>query len=174
MGIFGFFKGNTNDVLTSVFTVAEKGMNNINFSISQEGRFEVAMFDIWLATMLMKEQHVNIDYMLMQDKIENFLKQTVQKLGLPSEKKYERIYLFREEGWENDVMGLIRSDYPRTKQFLPAYMYLCIVAHPLLVFDEETTEKKLSEIPTDELVEFLGPFCEHYSWLVEAIMKLIK
>ena len=47
MGIFGFFKGKTNDVLTSVFTVAEKGMYNINFSISQEGRFEVAMFDIW-------------------------------------------------------------------------------------------------------------------------------
>lgn len=174
MGIFGFFKGKTNDVLTSVFTVAEKGMYNINFSISQEGRFEVAMFDIWLGTMLMEEQHINIDYMLMQNKIEEYLKQTVLKLGLPVEKKYERTYLFRKEGWEHDVMGLIHSDYPRTKQFLPAYMYLCMVAHPLLVFDEETTERKLSEIPTDELVEFLGPFCEHYSWLVKTIMKLIK
>lgn len=173
-GNFRIFKGKTNDVLTSVFTVAEKGMYNINFSISQEGRFEVAMFDIWLGTMLMEEQHINIDYMLMQNKIEEYLKQTVLKLGLPVEKKYERTYLFRKEGWEHDVMGLIHSDYPRTKQFLPAYMYLCMVAHPLLVFDEETTERKLSEIPTDELVEFLGPFCEHYSWLVKTIMKLIK
>lgn len=165
---------NINHSLKSVFTVAEKGMYNIDFPISQEGRFEIAMFDIWVGTMLMKEQHINIDYKLMQNKIEEYLKQTALKLGLPVEKKYMMTYIFREEGWEHDVMGLIHSDYPQTKQFLPAYMYLCIVAHPLLVFDEETTEKKLSEIPTYELCEFLGPFCEHYSWLVKTIIKSIK
>lgn len=110
----------------------------------------------------------------MQDRIEVYLKQIASKLGLPAEKKHERIYLFRKEGWEQDIMGLIHSDYPRTKQFLPAYMYLCIVAKPLLVFDEETTEKKINEIPASELVEFLKPFCDHYSCLVKTIMKSIK
>lgn len=77
---------NINHSLTSVFTVAEKGMYNIDFPISQEGRFEIAMFDIWVGTMLMKEQHINIDYKLMQNKIEEYLKQTALKLGLPVEK----------------------------------------------------------------------------------------
>ena len=99
MGIFGFFKGKTNDVLTSVFTVAEKGMYNINFSISQEGRFEVAMFDIWLGTMLMEEQHINIDYMLMQNKIEEYLKQTVLNLVYQSKKNMkEHIFSVKRDG----------------------------------------------------------------------------
>ena len=53
-------QGKTNDVLTSVFTVAEKGMYNINFSISQEGRFEVEMFDIWLGTMPVSYTHLDV------------------------------------------------------------------------------------------------------------------
>lgn len=174
MGIFSFFKGKTNDALATVFTIVEKSMYNIDIPISKEGRFEVAMFDIWLGTMLIEEQNIVIDYKLMQDRIEVYLKQIASKLGLPAEKKHERIYLFRKEGWEQDIMGLIHSDYPRTKQFLPAYMYLCIVAKPLLVFDEETTEKKINEIPASELVEFLKPFCDHYSCLVKTIIKSIK
>lgn len=174
MGIFSFFKGRANDVLATVFTIVEKSMYNIDLPISKEGRFELAMFDIWLGTMLIEEQNINTDYGVMQNRVEAYLKLIASKFGLPAEKKYERIFLFRKEGWEQDVMGLIHSDYPRTKQFLPAYMYLCIVAKPLLVFDEETTGKKMGEIPTNELVEFLKPFCEHYSSLVKSIMKSIK
>ena len=113
MGVFSFFKGKTNDALATVFTVVEKSMYNIDIPISKEGRFEVAMFDIWLGTMLIEEQNIDIDYRLMQDRIEVYLKQIASKLGLPAEKKHERIYLFRKEGWEQDIMGLI----PRKKSF---------------------------------------------------------
>lgn len=174
MGIFNFFKGKANDILATVFTIVEKSMYNIDMPISREGRFEVAMFDIWLGTMLVENNNINIDYGSMQGRIEVYLKQTASKLGLPAGMKYERIYLFRKGGWEHDVMGLIHSDYPRTKQFLPAYMYLCIVAKPLLIFDEETTEKTINEIPTSALVDFLKPFCEHYSYLVGEFVKYIK
>lgn len=174
MGIFSFLKGKTSGALTSVFKVAEKGMCDINFPISKEGKFEVAMFDVWLGIRVMEEENVNIDYKLMQNRKEEYLKELALNLGLPAEKKHEMIYFFREEGWEHDVMGLIRSDYPRTKQFLPAYMYLCIVAKPLLVFDEKRLKKEIDEIPTDELVDFLEPFCEHYLWLVKTIINSIK
>ena len=114
-------------------------MYNIDIPISKEGRFEVAMFDIWLGTMLIEEQNIDIDYRLMQDRIEVYLKQIASKLGLPAEKKHERIYLFRKEGWEQDIMGLIHSDYPELNNFYQLICTLCIVAKPLLVFDEETT-----------------------------------
>ena len=171
MGFFSFLskREEKNDVLTSIFKVAERGIYNINFPISNEGQFEIMMFDVWLGTKIMEEKILEIDFMLMQNKIEDYLKQNALKLNLPPEKKCERIYMFREEGWEHDVMGLVHSDYPRTKQFLPGYMYLCMVAKPLVVFDHKTTGKKIDEIPIDSLVDFLGPFCDHYSWLLKQL-----
>lgn len=174
MGLFNFFKGKKNDVLTSIFAIAEKGIYNTDIVTSQAGKFEIIMFDIWMGTMLVEEKKINIDYVSMQNRIEDFLKQTAKNLGLPIEKKYESIYLFRQEGWEHDIMGLIHSDYPRTKQFLPSYMYLCMIEKPLVVFDEETIEKEINKICIDKLVNFLDPFCKHYSWLVETIMNTIK
>lgn len=176
MGFFSFLfsKESKDDILTSIFKVAEKGMRNINFPLTREGQFEVLMFDIWLGTRLMEEQNIEIDCVVLQNRIEDYLKQAIPKIGLPIEKKYERVYIFREEGWEHDVRGLIHSDYPRTRQFLPSYMYLCMVAKPLLVFDNKTTANKIEEVSLSDVADFLGPFCEHYSWLIKAIMNLIK
>lgn len=176
MGIFSFLskKRGQDDILVSIFKVAEEGMYNLNFPITKEGRFEVMMFDIWLGTRLMEEQNIDVDYMSMQNKIEAYLKQTTLKLDLPVEKRYERVYLFRENGWEHDVMGLIHSDYPRTKQFLPAYMYLCMVSKPLLVFDDEISAKEAGKTSLSDVADFLEPFCEHYSWLVKVIAGVIK
>lgn len=176
MGIFSFLskKRSQDDILTSIFKVAEKGMYNFNFPITKEGRFEILMFDVWLGTRLIEEQNIDVNYVSMQNRIEVYLRQIALKLELPVEKKYERVYMFREDGWEHDVMGLIHSDYPRTKQFLPAYMYLCMVAKPLVVFDDETTVKESNKTSLSDVVDFLGPFCEHYSWLVQTVMKLIK
>lgn len=176
MGFFSFLfsKKSKDDILTSIFKVAEKGMYNINFALTREGQFEVLMFDIWLGTRLMEEQNIEIDYVVWQNRIEDYLKQIIRKKGLPIENKYERVYAFREEGWEHDIMGLIHSDYPRTRQFLPSYMYLCMVAEPLLVFDDETTVNKIEEVPLSDVADFLSPFCEHYSWLIKTVMNLKK
>lgn len=84
MGVFSFFKGKTNDALATVFTVVEKSMYNIDIPISKEGRFEVAMFDIWLGTMLIEEQNIDIDYRLMQDRIEVYLKTNSIEIGITS------------------------------------------------------------------------------------------
>lgn len=177
MGLFNLFKKESKgeNSLSSVFKVAEEGMSNLQFSrITKEGLFEILMFDIWLGTRLMEDQNIDIDYEVMQNKIEGNLKSVALKLGLPVEKKLERIYIFRTDGWENDIMGLLHSDYPKTKQFLPAYMYMCIVAKPLIVYDDETTYKKIQEIPLSDVSDFLGPFCDHYMWLVKKIMKQIE
>ena len=54
MGKFSFLsqEGSKDDILASIFKVAEKGMYNFNFPITKEGRFEILMFDIWLGRKL--------------------------------------------------------------------------------------------------------------------------
>ncbi len=48
MRIFSFLskKRVKNDILASIFKVAEKGMYSLNLPITKEGRFEILMFDI--------------------------------------------------------------------------------------------------------------------------------
>lgn len=176
MGIFSFLsrKKTPDDILEAVFKIAKKGMYNLNYSVSKEGRFEVLMFDIWLGTEIMKELRIRVDYALQQKKIEIYLKRMIYRLGLSEDRKYERVYIFREPTWKHDVTGLIHSNYPRTPQFLPAYMYLHMVAKPLIAFDDETAEKEAEKITIDELASFLGPFGDHYSWLVKKYVKLMK
>lgn len=176
MGIFNFLSSKERkvDIISSIFNVAEKGMDNINFTVTPAGRFEILMFDIWLGTRILEEERIHIDYMIMQDRIEEYLIASIRKLGLDTEKKYERLYLFRQEGWEHDIIGLLRSDYPKTKQFLPGYMHLCIAANPLVVYNNEATSKRIQEIPLSDVADFLEPFCNHYMWLVKAIMDVLK
>ena len=103
-------------------------MYNIDIPISKEGRFEVAMFDIWLGTMLIEEQNIDIDYRLMQDRIEVYLKQIASKLGLPAEKKHERIYHFSQRGMGTRYYGfdtLRLSPNQTVFTSLYVFMYSC-------------------------------------------------
>ncbi|MBC8616948.1 hypothetical protein H8788_04285 [Parabacteroides faecis] len=173
MFFFNFFS-KKEDVLASIFKIAEKGMYNIDFPISKEGRFELLMFDIWLGEFLTENNSIYIDYEQKIKSTEEYLKLMASKLGLPPEKKCERIYIFRKDGWMRDIMGLVHSDFPRTKQYLPGYLYLSMISNPLTIYVDEVSERKIDELDTSDLVEFTGPFCEHYSWLVKTITNTIK
>jgi len=168
-----FKKKKKNEALTTVFRIAKENMYNFDYPISEAGRFELFMYDVWLGTRILEDKNIPLDFNSMFDQINNCLKDVIKELKLPSQKKYENIYMFREEGWEIDLMGLMHSDYPRTKQYLPAYLYLCIIDKPLLVFDEENTKKQIEKIPFDKLADFLGPFCEHHSLIVKNIISNI-
>lgn len=69
-------------------------------------------------------------------------------------------------------MGLVHSDYPRTKQFLPGYLYLSIVSEPLTVYLDGMADRKINELDLSDLVEFLAPFCKHYSWLIREVDRI--
>lgn len=160
------------DSLSFIFKNAERGMYKMNYPVSKEGQFELLMFDIWLGIFLTEDDTTYINYAQRRERIEEYLKQMSLKLGFPPEKKYERKYTSnRENGWKQDVIGLVHSDYPRTKQYLPGYLYLCIVEEPLIEFSDEHARKKIDEIPYDNLIEFTKSFCEHYSWYVKTITE---
>lgn len=160
-----------NGILTVVFETAKQGAFDFNFPISNAGRFELIMYDIWLGIRIIESKGLFIDYDLISKRREEFLKEVIRKLGLPLEKKYERLYIFRDEGWKHDTLGLMHSDYPRTKQFIPAYIYFCVVACPMMVYGEEKIMEEIEKIPFYKIIDFLVPFCDHYSWMVETIIN---
>ena len=97
----------------------------------------------------------------------DFFMKKIVDLGLPLEKKYERLYLLRsvDGGWERDMLGLAQSDYPRTKQYLPAYLYMCFIKEPLRVYTEEFLDAKIDALSSSKLANFLMAYIEHQNWL---------
>lgn len=158
-----------------VFFMAEKGPNHFNMALSKEGKFEVIMFDIWFALESLRAKGFNMNPKEEIKMIENFLVETCKKLDLPTENKFERIYTLREltDGWHKEMWRLAHSDYPRTKQYLPGYLYMCFIKEPLIVYpDDSIVEEKLSSVSLSELADFFMAFSEHQDWLRSEIKKI--
>lgn len=173
--IFSFLKKkkDINSLLQSIFKIAEEGMYKFDFPISNEGKFEIMMYDIWLGTELISlKRDIFIEWGQTHKNIIIYLQQAAKKLNLPPEKKVERIYFFREDGWKHDTIGFMKSDYPRTRQFLPEYIYLCFVKKPLIAFDEKNAMMQANEVSIGDLADFLVPFGEHHNWLILKYKKL--
>ncbi len=162
-------------VMEVTFKIADEGANHFNMTLSKEGKFEVIMFDIWFILESLRAKGFNINPKEEIEMIENFLVDTCKKLALPTENKFERIYTLREltDGWEKEMRCLAYSDYPRTKQYLPGYLYLCFIRNPLIVYpDDSIVEEKLSSVTLSELADFYIAFSEHQNWLRDEINKI--
>ena len=167
-------KDNSVNTLSSIIRIAEKGSDHFNMKLSKEGRLELLMFDIWFGIQALESRGIYLDYDSTHNKIEEYLTKKIVDWGLPSEKKYERVYLLRSvtDGWEMDMYGLAQSDYPRTKQYLPAYLYMCFIKEPLKVYAEEFIDAKINALSSSELADFLMVYIEHQNWLVTEFRKI--
>lgn len=167
-------KGNSSAVLSSIIQIAEKGVDHFYIKLSKEGRLELLMFDIWFGIQALESREIYLDYDSTHNRIEEYLIKKIVDLGLPPEKKYERVYLLRSvtEGWEMDMYGLAKSDYPRTKQYLPAYLYMCFIKEPLKVYAEDFLDAKINALSNSELADFLMVYIEHQNWLVTEYRKI--
>lgn len=167
-------KGNSANALSSIFQIAEKGADHFDMNLSKEGRLELLMFDIWFGIQALESRDIYLDYDSTQNRIEEYLIKKIVDLGLPPENKLERVYLLRcvTDGWEMDMYGLAQSDYPRTKQYLPAYLYMCFIKEPLKVYAEEFLDKKIDALSSSELSDFLMVYIDHQNWLVTEYRKI--
>ena len=87
-----FKKKKKNEALTTVFRIAKENMYNFDYPISEAGRFELFMYDVWLGTRILEDKNIPLDFNSMFDQINNCLKDVIKELKLPSQKKYENIY----------------------------------------------------------------------------------
>ena len=74
--------------------------------------------------------------------------------------------------YKNEIVGLQKSDYPRTKQFIPYYIYYFINESPL---ENVSEEKDMNYVRAcmmdydhkmDDICYFLNIFFKHYNWLI--------
>ena len=167
-------KGNSSNALSSIIQIAEKGADHFDMKLSKEGRLELLMFDIWFGIQALESRDIYLDYDSTHNQIEEYLIKKIVDWGLPPEKKYERVYLLRcvTDGWEMDMYGLAQSDYPRTKQYLPAYLYMCFIKEPLKVYAEEFLDAKIDALSSSELADFLMVYINHQNWLVTEYRKI--
>lgn len=167
-------KNTRKGVLTSIFRIAEKGGDHFKAPLSKEGQLELLMFDIWFGIQSLESRDIFLDYEDTQKRIEDYLIKMIQNYGLPAEKKYERVYLLRSvtDGWEREMWGLAQSDYPRTKQYLPAYLYLCFIKEPLKVYTDEVLDSKIDSLNISDLADFFMVYTEHQNWLVSEYRKI--
>lgn len=167
-------KSDSSNILSSIIQIAEKGSDHFDIKLSKEGRLELLMFDIWFGIQALESRDIYLDYDSTHNKIEEYLTKKIVDWGLPPEKKYERVYLLRcvTDGWEMDMYGLAQSDYPRTKQYLPAYLYMCFIKEPLKVYAEESIDAKINALSSSELADFLMVYIEHQNWLVTEYRKI--
>lgn len=167
-------KGNSSNALSSIIQIAEKGADHFDMKLSKEGRLELLMFDIWFGIQALESRDIYLNYDSTHNQIEEYLIKKIVDWGLPPEKKYERVYLLRcvTDGWEMDMYGLAQSDYPRTKQYLPAYLYMCFIKEPLKVYAEEFLDAKIDALSSSELADFLMVYIDHQNWLVTEYRKI--
>ena len=167
-------KNEGKDILKSIFRIAEKGADHFKMPLSKEGQLELLMFDVWFCLQSLDSKGIFLDYDDTQKRIEDYLIGIIRNFGMPSEKKYERVYLLRcvTEGWERDMFGLAQSDYPRTKQYLPAYLYMCIIKEPLKIYADDILYSKIDSLRASDLADFFMVYIEHHDWLVTELRKI--
>lgn len=167
-------KSDSSNVISSIIQIAEEGLDHFDMKLSKEGRLELLMFDIWFGIQALELRNIYLDYDSTHNRIEEYLTKKIVEWGLPPEKKYERVYLLRcvTDGWEKDMYSLAQSDYPRTKQYLPAYLYMCFIKEPLKVYAEEFIGAKINALSSSELADFLMVYIEHQNWLVTEYRKI--
>ena len=179
--MFGFLRRKIEEAtLNAIFKVALEGMENFNFpgGLTNAGKFELLMFDIWFGTIFVEKRGLDFDFDLKLKKIDSFLTQIAEKFHLPTNGGFEALYLLRQEGWDYDLYHLLHSDYPRTKQYISRYLYLCIVVEPFMLYDMGECFYRLARLyeenkNSNEDILFVGAFYDHHSWLVKRLRQQI-
>lgn len=86
---FLFKKRRDNKFLKIVFDTAKKGAYQFNFPITNAGRLELLMYDIWLGMRILENKDIWVDYDLMLNQREKYLRKAIHEFGFSIEEKYE-------------------------------------------------------------------------------------
>ena len=109
-----------NNYLASIYSIAERGMTEFNMPLTNEGKFEVLMYGIWLGLRTLDRYGIQLDPKESLSEVNSYLVKYAKQLSISSDKKAERLFVLREEEWEKDTKSLSASNYPHTKQYFPS------------------------------------------------------
>jgi len=174
MGIFNFSKSVKPDILGTICPIAEEGVNYLeqNYkSVNNTGKFEIYMFNILLGWMYYLER----DQINIQSDIGNQKLLKLYEYSLKSGIKWKitqmvELYKERFKSFKKDIQGLQKSNYPETKQYLPAYTFSVIYyeqleKYPDMDWTDYNDENKFDTEKNKELSEFTGTLIDQINWI---------
>ena len=154
---------NNNNYLDSIYTIAECGMKEFSMPLTNEGKYEVLMYGIWLGLRTLDKYGIPRNPKESLSKVKNYLVKYASLLDIPSDKKVEKLFTLRDEEWERDTKLLVPSNFPLSKHILLEYLYLCFIDSPLVMFSSIELSKKVDHIDKSSLAEFLTAFETYYN-----------
>ena len=98
--------------LTSIYSIAERGMTEFNMPLTNEGKFEVLMYGIWLGLRTLDKYGIPINHKESLSEVKNYLVKYASSLDIPSDKNAEKLFTLRDEEWERDTKLLVPSSFP--------------------------------------------------------------
>lgn len=159
-------KDNQNN-LESIFKFAERRMTEFNIPLTNEGKYEVLMYGIWLGMKALDEFGIPQNQEESLARVNDFLIEYANRLGIPPERKAERLFVLRDGDWYRETKSFAESNYPQTKQYLPDYHYLCFVDSPLVFYSPMALCDKVKQIASSDLIDFLAVFGTYYNKLID-------
>lgn len=164
----------SSDILETIEFLAKQGVKNIETDYkvsSNEGRFELFMFNMFLGWMFFLERNkIDTSSDIGNQKFLILYRYSLEQ-GIQWEIS-EMINLYRERynAYKRDLKGLQNSHYPETKQYLPAYTFAAIYYDALRInpdlswtdFDNETA---FNVEKYHQLSDFAGVMIKQINWM---------
>lgn len=163
-----------------IIQIIQEGMDNFSAdNLLENQKLEVFLFDAcMIKNILLAEGKISNDYIFFLDKEINTTYRNLRKgFGLKiSEQTLEAKDLIniRSSFYVQDIEGLLKCDYPRTKMYIPYGLYFFIHVAPLdTVWDtvdiiEEIEQYRLNR-KLSSISSFMKNFDVHYNWLMVQI-----
>ena len=107
---------NNQKCLNSIFELAEREMKDFNMPLTNEGKFEVLMYGIWLGMKVLDESGIPQNNAVeLSSKISDFLVEYAKKLDISPDKKVERLFVLRDGDWYRETNSFVESKLSSNK-----------------------------------------------------------
>lgn len=165
MGIFNFFSKkmiSTKEMISIVDKWTDIYMNQYTTQKNKDIENEIYLFNSWIVwdfclnNNLMKNSREHGDEYIAN--IQYFINQT--KNISPEEILF--LYQNRYKIYKNDISGLLNSNYPKTKQFIPFSLYCAIYKNQYSHYPSENINM-YDNLISDDLHEFTGRLIKYWN-----------
>lgn len=159
--------------LTKIVQISTDGIGMLEQKYKKTGnvgKVEIFLFNISIVWhTLLKHEIITRNGQLLLRLLSHLQPVVNQYVDSISENVLLELFIRRLEVVEFELASLEKSNYPVTKQYVPAIAYSCIYGNlqlntdPLTNFYVSKIEESIEFMM--ETSDFLGPFCKHTNWI---------
>lgn len=175
MDIFNFLKKKSNG---SIYYHFAKKWSNRYFIKTHNKKTNAAyaenlIFNFWAAWIYYKETNTISYYSENGDKeliygLRLLYGKIISICPMPYE-YFSELFRIRQNLYHSEIYGLLKSDYPRTKQFIPFSLYCALEKNPLKFVPTKNINKDIDD--DDDFDEWMYKIMKHWNHMITDIEK---